>query len=460
MRRLLAVALVVVLLVGTAPVASVQRVSTAQSTDALHQTPDEADASVRPVEHIEISSQTVSDTAKRIDTSSPSVSEIDANPRSVDEIGANPQTLGATDNFDSVEFHITVYENGTAEWTFTYQRTLNNDTERQQFEQFASEFNNNSTEMWRNFKKQARRLASAGQNFTGRAMMAQNFRKRAYVGGIVNDNRGIVKMSFQWTGFAYAEGQTVIIGDVFDGGLYISPNQSLVIHSGPGLHFASVNPKKPAKMSGDSLATSESVTWEGEHDFNDQRPRVKFEPVKATTTTTTTQRNKTTVGTNGTGPTQTTPANASQPPAGDGSGWSPLMIFIGAVVVLLGLAAAFAWRQGDFGSLAGDGNTPSGGDASGGATASTDQNSPEPSVSDEELLTDEARVKKLLDENGGRMKQVNIVDETGWSKSKVSMLLSEMEEDGEISKLRVGRENIISLEGHEPDAAGSPLEGE
>jgi len=127
-------------------------------------------------------------------------------------------------------------------------------------------------------------------------------------------------------------------------------------------------------------------------------------------------------------------------------------------VILLGLAAAFAWRQGDFGSLSGSDGNPGGG-AGGAAAAEADSaTASEPSVSDEELLTDEARVKKLLDENGGRMKQVNIVDETGWSKSKVSMLLSEMEDDGEISKLRVGRENIISLEGHEPDAAGSPLE--
>jgi len=70
---------------------------------------------------------------------------------------------------------------------------------------------------------------------------------------------------------------------------------------------------------------------------------------------------------------------------------------------------------------------------------------PEP-LSDEELMTDEDRVVTLIQENGGRMKQVNIVEETGWSKSKVSMLLSDMEDDGTISKLRVGRENIISLE--------------
>jgi predicted transcriptional regulator len=56
------------------------------------------------------------------------------------------------------------------------------------------------------------------------------------------------------------------------------------------------------------------------------------------------------------------------------------------------------------------------------------------------------------------MHQVDIVDETDWSKSKVSMLLWDMEDEGTISKLRVGRENIVSLAGHEPDAAGSPFE--
>lgn len=364
------------------------------------------------------------------------------------DVSATPKTLDAADNFDSVEFHITVYENGTAEWTFTYQRTLNNETERQQFEEFADEFNNNSTELYDGFRQQATDLASAGHNSTDRAMKAESFSKEAYVGGIVNNNRGIVQMSFQWTSFGYSEddGDTIIIGDVFQGGLYLGPNQSLVVHTGPNVKFQSADPDG-YELSGDNVGNSESMTWQGEQDFTDQRPRVKFEPVQGTTTTEATTQ----PGGEGTG--ETTTGNASQPPADDGS---PLMMFIAAVVVLLGLAAAFAWRQGDFGSFADDTGNP--GTGGGSAAASAGSNSPAPSVSDEELLTDEARVKKLLDENGGRMKQVNIVEETGWSKSKVSMLLSEMEDEGDISKLRVGRENIISLEGHEPDAAGSPLE--
>ncbi|WP_135851091.1 helix-turn-helix transcriptional regulator [Halorussus salinus] len=421
MRRLLAVGLVVVLLVGTVPVAPVLGVLPARDATPV---------------------STMSSTEVRDGPST--------------ELSRTPETLGVADNFDTVEFHITVHENGTAEWTFTYQRTLNNETERQQFERFASEFDNNSTQLYENFKGQARQLASAGQNATGRAMKAQHFKKEAYVGGLVNENRGIVKMSFQWTSFATAEGETVVIGDVFEGGLYIGPNQSLVVHTGTGLQFESAQPAASAQPSGDSLASSESVTWQGERDFIDQRPRVKFEPMKGTTTTTTDET------TNSGGENATVTTNPAGQPPSDGGNWSLLMMFIGAVVVLLGLAAAFAYRQGDFGSFAGSTDAPDGGDGGGGSAAAGNggTTTSEPSVSDEELLTDEARVKKLLDDNGGRMKQVNIVEETGWSKSKVSMLLSEMEEEGDISKLRVGRENIISLEGHEPDAAGSPLEGE
>lgn len=86
---------------------------------------------------------------------------------------------------------------------------------------------------------------------------------------------------------------------------------------------------------------------------------------------------------------------------------------------------------------------------------------PEKELEDDiEEPSDEELVIELLESNGGRMKQGMIVDETNWSKSKVSMLLSEMEDDELISKLRVGRENIISLPGHEPDAVGSPFDDE
>jgi uncharacterized membrane protein len=64
----------------------------------------------------------------------------------------------------------------------------------------------------------------------------------------------------------------------------------------------------------------------------------------------------------------------------------------------------------------------------------------------DDLLTDEDRVIGILEEEGGKMKQAEIVERTDWSKSKVSMLLSNMEDEGKISKLRLGRENVIELQ--------------
>ncbi|MFB6150696.1 MAG: helix-turn-helix transcriptional regulator [Haloarculaceae archaeon] len=137
---------------------------------------------------------------------------------------------------------------------------------------------------------------------------------------------------------------------------------------------------------------------------------------------------------------------------------------VAAVFLLgLGLAGVAAWHSDGLTAVR---SLVAGGSADAETTAeSTDVPSPESTVDPEPQpdaveLTDEEVVVDILEDNEGRMKQAKIVDRTGWSKSKVSMILSEMEDDDEISKLRVGRENIISLRGNEPDAAGSPFDDE
>ncbi|WP_243645180.1 helix-turn-helix transcriptional regulator [Natrarchaeobius chitinivorans] len=77
-------------------------------------------------------------------------------------------------------------------------------------------------------------------------------------------------------------------------------------------------------------------------------------------------------------------------------------------------------------------------------------------TSRDEFMTDRERVQKLVSENGGRMKQSKIVDSVDWSKAKVSRLLAELEEDEQITKLRLGRENLVCLPDHEPTASKSP----
>lgn len=63
----------------------------------------------------------------------------------------------------------------------------------------------------------------------------------------------------------------------------------------------------------------------------------------------------------------------------------------------------------------------------------------------DELATREEYVLRLLITNGGRLKQADLVAETGWSQAKVSRLLQRMEEQGDITRVHVGRNNLVVL---------------
>ncbi|NHN41011.1 hypothetical protein G9C85_05085 [Halorubellus sp. JP-L1] len=358
--------------------------------------------------------------------------------------------------FDSTTFIVTPYANGTATFTIRYERRLANQSEREQFETFAERFENESTDLSENFQSRATSLTAAGRNATGRDMTASSFTRDARVEEQFN-TLGIVELSFQWSAFGVVRDDgSVVVGDVFDGGIYLGPNQALVFQHGPGLQFQRVDPAGSA--SGETLPSSDSVTWQGEQDFSDERPRATFVPAGSGTTTPG-DGSTTAPGGDGTDAGSRTDDAAG----GDGLGMLP-MVVLALVAVLV---AAFAVREyggdlvttdgsrGDDADATADATTES---AAGSGASDPDASNAAPAVADEELLTDEDRVVSLLEEHGGRMRQVNIVDQTGWSKSKVSMLLSDMEDDDVISKLRVGRENIVSLDGHEPDVAGSPFD--
>ncbi|PSQ44016.1 hypothetical protein BRD14_02060 [Halobacteriales archaeon SW_5_68_122] len=346
---------------------------------------------------------------------------------------------------DRTSFRITLYENGSAEWRFRYEKGLN-ESEREDFEAFAERFNENETDLYTNFRKRARWLTDNGSTATGREMSAEGFDREARTEGLDPQSRtlGVVEMSFRWEGFAQVRDDgRVEAGDVFQGGLYIGPDQELVFSAGPNLVFAEALPEGSRVVSAGALAESGAVTWSGERSFNDGRPRVVLTDEAA----------------GGEAATTADAATATGMPAGATPGWLfPVGVLL--VVVLVGGGAAVAYRGSAFSSDDGGVAAGSTNDDGGGAGAAGAEAEPAVGVTEAELLSDEERVVSLLEDNGGRMKQVNIVEETDWSKSKVSMLLSDMEEDEEISKLRVGRENIVSLTGHEPDAAGSPFDDE
>lgn len=68
-------------------------------------------------------------------------------------------------------------------------------------------------------------------------------------------------------------------------------------------------------------------------------------------------------------------------------------------------------------------------------------------------IADKKRDKfvELLEDNDGRMKQSELVSETRWSAATVSRELSEMENDGVVQKISIGRSNLVALVGNEPE---------
>lgn len=63
----------------------------------------------------------------------------------------------------------------------------------------------------------------------------------------------------------------------------------------------------------------------------------------------------------------------------------------------------------------------------------------------EEFLSDEEMIERYLTKCGGQAYQSDIVKDSGLSKSKISIVLAKMKDDGRVIKIKKGKENIIRL---------------
>lgn len=113
---------------------------------------------------------------------------------------------------------------------------------------------------------------------------------------------------------------------------------------------------------------------------------------------------------------------------------------VGGVVAYARFGGDIPW-PGEDGGRAGDsgeGMAP----GAGGASARS---------ADADPMSPEGQIHRLLGEHDERMKQSRIVEETDWSKAKVSRTLAGMEDDGEIERTRIGRENVVTPPDNAPD---------
>ena len=323
---------------------------------------------------------------------------------------------------DDVLMEVHLQEDGSAEWKVEYRVRLDDDDETAAFESLMDDVEEDPEEFESRFRDRMNETARSASEATLREMEIGNVTVTAEIRHLPQQY-GVVTYRFDWHGFARVSGDELVAGDAIDG-LFLDDQTSLLIRWPPDFWTVTVDPE-PHEV------RSSSVVWRGPVDFGSGEPTVVVtsdedaaEPVTAT------------------------PEDESV-----GSAISPLSI-VGAVVGLLVLAGgALAWRYNRDGSLplgaSGGGTGGAGGSGSdagetggaGGATA----------AGATELLSNEERVLSILESNGGRMKQQEIVAGLGWTEAKTSQVISGMREEGTIEGFRLGRENVISLPDEEDD---------
>ena len=351
------------------------------------------------------------------------------------------QTTAPGDRTASTEMTVQLQEDRDARWTIDMSYPLESDDETAAFRQYGEAYEDGEADgavAVDTFEH----LAASSSTVADREMRIQNVSRSA----TVSDDVGVLTLSFTWTEFLSADGDQLVLRDALllpndrTWLATLGSNQRLVIETPPGYSVNATN--APV------VQRSGTVVIDGPRSFDTGDPlTIRYEPTT-------------------------------------GVAGYPWEIVAGIAVALVVILLVFARRRdvtsgtavpdGISGTLPtsdseseaepgaesdvppsrGDPSTPdstTGGDSSSGVGptpgpgaggAELEGRSP---ASDLSLLSDEERVERLLDRNDGRMRQADIVSETGWSDAKVSQLLSSMAEEGRIEKLRLGRENLISL---------------
>ena len=342
---------------------------------------------------------------------------------------------------DNTVTRIELRADGDARWTVRVRTRLSTQGEVDAYRTFQERFRNDTASYLGPFRERIRGVVASAAGATGREMRATNFTVSTDIQQVPR-RWGVVSYSFTWKGFAASRENAVRVGDVFEGGLLITENDTLAIEGPPGYAAAAVDPAPTRRDDG-------ALTWVGRIDFADQRPRIRYVPADAAPGSAT--------------PTATGAGPGSGPGNGDGSGDStgdePAVgsdVVLALASVSVGLAAVLGlllWRR----------TRPEGGTgptAGTGPAAGTGRADPEPA----ELLSDGERVVRLLEKEDGRMRQSAVADRLDWSASKTSRTVSSLAEDGEVEKLRIGRENVVSLanatDSGEPGLGGESGQGE
>jgi uncharacterized membrane protein len=329
---------------------------------------------------------------------------------------AATHTGGNQTDTAATTMRIDLQSDGHAQWTVTMRFSIESENESAAFDRLASDFEAGESDVLA--VDPFREAADRASQTTGRSMNITAVDRTA------DRSSAALELQFTWTKFARTSGDRLALGDVFTtpSGTWLprlTERQTLIIEFPPSYSV----------QSSSRALENRTFSIEGPAAFDPGEPSAIL--VRQ-----------------GPGTTTVTPNSVTQSPA---FGISPVF-GIGALLVLVVILVLLLERRRRGAGVptpTSDGNGDGGpmATASGGSESTVDGSEPDSGP----LLSDEERILRLLHNEGGRMKQAAIVEETDWSNAKVSQLLTEMADNGDIDKLRIGRENLISLPGELQD---------
>ena len=292
---------------------------------------------------------------------------------------------------DDVVLSVAVEESGDAVWTVEYRVRLDTESQETAFQEYRNDVESDTATYRERFHNRMNATAEDASAATGREMTIRNVT-------VTTDREelpqayGVVTYRFRWTNFAATEGDRLVVGDAVDG-LFLDNETTLVVEGPDGYAVDGATPPP-------TETRTDAVVWEGPTSFTSGGPRVRLSP--ATTGD----------GDDGT----------------DLPGAPALLAAALAVVAALGVAFVAARRRA--GHLGGD---------------DTGQDSDADGPPDGDLLSNEEQVLRLLERNGGRLKQADVADALGWTDAKTSQVTTELREEGNLEAFRLGRENVLEL---------------
>ncbi len=281
---------------------------------------------------------------------------------------------------------IDVQENGNAIWTMEEYLPLASQEEIDEWEEFIQ--NGQDTEQYQNdieeFRIKIDWFLSSAEESSNRPMDAKNFKISYDTAKTLSGTFGIVRFSFEWMDFSRTESGKIFIGDVFSEGMILSSDNVLIINIPMGYKVESVSPDFDER-------DGNGLIWDGTlaRSFDKGEPALVL------------SREKTDTG---------------------------IWVLVLALVILAAAASVILFKRKK-------------------SSISGTENNADPILSPmaTEVLEDEEMIEQILIRSGGQMYQSEIVKQSGLSKSKISIVLSKMKEDGIIIKIKKGKGNIIRL---------------